>query len=126
MGRSCASHSTKNSAQIGPAGHLERQANTNDGDLMWEALTGIMTGSAQATRKYCSMIAQPFRSKSNRHNTSGINGGGATPGSGLIWQGFLVHVQHFVRRKMTTFHLETTSPPEVMSRCKIAQIKQEI
>jgi hypothetical protein len=47
-------------------------------------------------------------------------------GSGLIWQDFLAPVQHFVRQKMTIIHLETTSPPEVVSRCKIAQINQEI
>ena len=47
-------------------------------------------------------------------------------GSGLVWQDFLAPVQHFVRRKMWSINLETTSPPEVVSRCKIAQINQEV
>jgi hypothetical protein len=34
-------------------------------------------------------------------------------------------VKHFVRREMTTIHLETTSPPEVVSSCEIAQINRE-
>ena len=37
------------------------------------------------------------------------------------WQNLLAPVQHFVRREMTMIHLETTSPPEVVSSREITQ-----
>jgi len=73
-----------------------------------------------------------LRSKTSNLSRSPRPSRGATPppneglgSSGPVWQDFLAPVQHFVRREMTTFHLETTSPPEAVLSCEIAQINQE-